>query len=532
MVATKTSALTEVQRVAQVGSWEVDLESGVIAWSDEQSRILGFHSNLAIPTYTEFFEMIPLLDRPKLQEAVERAIAHGKTYEIEHEIIRPDGSICYVISRGSAVSDEQGKVFKLVGTIIDISDRKQVEIELANAKEVAEAATMAKSEFLANMSHEIRTPMNGVLGIARLLSDTNLNGEQRNFVQIIQQSGDALLAIINDILDFSKIESGMLRLEAGEVVIENILSSICKLLNSQAIDKQIHLDYDISIDTPIALIGDSLRLRQILLNLISNALKFTPSGRVSIAVSSKLISDTNKHELTFTVKDTGIGISSDRLNMLFRAFSQADTSISRKYGGTGLGLAISKRLAELMGGTIWVESLGNVGGNPPSNWFPTLPTQGSAFYFTIILSAGAIASRSQKQPVQNAIDPQMADKFPLRILLAEDNPINQKVAIFTLKKLGYQVDIANNGVEALNAVRQQTYDLVLMDVQMPEMDGLTATRLIRQLTESQPRIVAMTANALPEDRQTCLDAGMDDYLSKPFNIKELIRVFPIRDRTV
>jgi CheY-like chemotaxis protein len=271
-------------------------------------------------------------------------------------------------------------------------------------------------------------------------------------------------------------------------------------------------------------------LRQILLNLIGNALKFTPSGSVSIAVSNKLLGDTSQHELTFIVMDSGIGISSDRLNMLFRAFSQADTSISRKYGGTGLGLAISKRLVELMGGRIWVESLGNVGGNPPLNWFPTSHTQGSTFYFTIVLSTDAIALPSQTQPGLNALAPLMADRFPLRILLAEDNLVNQKVAIFSLKKLGYKVDIANNGLEALNAVQQQTYDLVLMDVQMPEMDGLTATRLIRQHPGNQPRIVALTANALPEDRQTCLDAGMDDYLSKPFNVQQLIRVFSDCDR--
>jgi PAS domain S-box-containing protein len=462
-----------------------------------------------------------------------QTVSEGKAINFEETVEMHDGVHTYFATKFPII-DINGNPYATGGISLDISDRKQVEIELSNAKDTAEAATMAKSEFLANMSHEIRTPMNGVLGIARLLSDTNLTEEQQNFVQIIQQSGDALLAIINDILDFSKIESGMLVLERQEMDIEDILSSICKLLNSQAIEKQIHLDYEISVDTPIAMIGDSSRLRQILLNLIGNALKFTPSGSVAITVSSKSVGDRNinQHELTFTVKDSGIGISSDRLGLLFRAFSQADTSFSRKYGGTGLGLAISKRLAELMGGTIWVESLGNVGGNPPSNWFPTSPTQGSTFYFTIVLSAGAIAASSQKQPIPTTLDPQMAAQFPLRILLAEDNLVNQKVAIFTLKKLGYKVDVANNGLEALNAVRQQTYDLVLMDVQMPEMDGLTATRLIRQLTGSQPRIVAMTANALPEDRQTCLDAGMDDYLSKPFNIQALIQVFSNCDRTI
>jgi PAS domain S-box-containing protein len=505
-----------------------DLEGRYLLVNQEFERVLQ-------TTQTEVlgktdFDFLPPEVAKELRNNDTQTIFEQMAINFEETVTMSDGAHTYFVTK-FPILDMDGKPYATGGISLDISDRKQVEIELAKAKDAAEAATMAKSEFLANMSHEIRTPMNGVLGIARLLSDTNLNGEQQNFVQIIQHSGDALLAIINDILDFSKIESGMLRLEAGEIVIEDILSSICKLLNSQAIEKQIELDYYISIDTPIALIGDSSRLRQILLNLIGNALKFTPSGSVSIAVSPKLISDTDKHELTFMVKDTGIGISSGRLNMLFRAFSQADTSISRKYGGTGLGLVISKSLVELMGGTIWVESLGNVGGNPPLNWLPILPTQGSAFYFTIVLSADdAIGSQSQKQPTLNTIDPQMAEKYPLRILLAEDNLVNQKVAIFTLKKLGYQVDVVNNGLEALNAVRQQTYDLVLMDVQMPEMDGLTATRLIRQHYGSQLRIVAMTANALPEDCQTCLDAGMDDYLSKPFNIQSLIRVFSNCDR--
>ena len=265
----------------------------------------------------------------------------------------------------------------------DITERKFSEIALAKAKEIAEASTRAKSEFLANMSHEIRTPMNGVLVMAQLLATTELTEDQEDFVQTILESGDVLLAVINDILDFSKIESGMLKIEKREFVLADVLSSVCNLMNGQAKDKKIELQYLIDSDVPVNVITDSSRLRQILINLVGNAIKFTPQGKVSIAVSGNLLSDGDQYELKFVVTDTGIGIQGDRISSLFQAFTQADTSISRKYGGTGLGLAISRRLIELMDGRIWVESFGEVGGNPPLNWLSDLVTQGTTFYFVI-----------------------------------------------------------------------------------------------------------------------------------------------------
>ncbi len=385
-----------------------------------------------------------------------------------------------------------------------IHELHETQRSLDASRREALQATQAKSQFLATMSHEIRTPLNAVIGMTTVLRESALNADQLDCTETIRTSGELLLTLINDILDFSKIESGRLNLEQSPFALNACIDTAFDLVASHARQKHLRLTRSLAPGTPAAIVGDVVRLRQILLNLLSNAVKFTLQGAVALHVGSRLLDD-GRHELHFAVRDTGIGIPADRIDQLFQLYAQADISTTRHFGGTGLGLAISKRLVELMGGRMWVESSEG---------------HGSTFHFTLTVPAAPalipVASRPQ-------LDAGFALKHPARVLVADDNPVNRKVAMRLLQHLGYTPEAALDGEGALAHVQKNSCDLILMDDEMPGLSGPAATAEIRRLVPAaqQPVITALTAHALVGDRERFIQAGMDEYLSKPLRIEDL-----------
>ncbi|WP_309358235.1 PAS domain S-box protein [Oryzomonas sp.] len=495
---------------AALGTWDHDLASNQLYWSDRCKAIFGVPLEASV-SYQVFLDHVHQDDRQRLNENVQQAIDPNSAGDLntEYRIVHSDGTTRWIMANGKSLLNTFGSqrlVTRFIGTVQDITERKLAEEEMRMAKEAAEAANIAKSQFLANMSHEIRTPMNGVIGMTKLLSMTDLSKEQAYYVEALETSGKNLLSLINDVLDLSKIEAGKIKIALSPFGLRHCINSIVHTQKSVIVAKGLSLAVDVADGIPHALVGDQLRIKQILLNLLGNAIKFTDRGNITI--SAQVLEQSDAVVLIqIAVRDTGIGISAEAQGKIFQPFVQEDGSTSRRFGGTGLGLSISRRLVELMGGSISVESA---------------PSAGSCFKvilpFSMAPDAGTLEETSKRTP-------ETWDGLPLRILLVEDDAINISYGRTLLKKLGHEVVVAENGGDCLAALEQGAFDVVLMDIQMPVMNGADALREIRRkerATSFHQPVIAATAFSLHGEKERFLADGFDGYVSKPLNISELI----------
>ncbi|MXO64148.1 CHASE domain-containing protein [Altericroceibacterium endophyticum] len=502
----KNSMLVMTEAMAHVGHWHLDLNDNSVFWS-EQTYVIHGRKSRQPPTIEEAFSYYHPDDVAHVQESVEIARSQAKPYGFEARIVQEGGDIRYIHVTAQVERGQDGQAKSLFGVIGDRTEEIQLRNELLVARDEAEAATVAKSAFLANMSHEIRTPMNGVIGFTELMLSDRLPDIQRKRAQLIAESGRAMMSLLNDILDISKIEAGQMVLTDEAVDLRHKLDACFKLIEPLAAQKGVSLEYEIASDVPTYIQGDGLRLRQIVLNLLGNAVKFTHEGGVKMHV--EIDRDGDEEWLSIAIADSGIGIPQDRLGHIFESFGQADSTTSKKYGGTGLGLAISQNLGQMMGGDISAKS--RVG-------------EGTTFTLRIPLIEAAVPQIDED--VQDSGD--QIDTAGKRVLVAEDNDINQELTLSIIERLGLKADIAENGRQAVDMVMQARsdhtpYGGVLMDLQMPEMDGLEATRQLRKsgVTPEELPIIALTANAYPEDIAACLNAGMQHHVTKPVRLAEL-----------
>ena len=498
--------LFEAQQLAKIGSWEINLNDGEVFISDQFYTIFEIEKN-NIPTIDLLkSRLINREDVLLFEKNLNYVKENNSEVQFTHSLISRNGTIKYINEYIKCMNGENNEPLKILGTIQDVSNQKEIERELIKAKDLAEQSTRVKEQFLTNMSHEIRTPMNGIIGFAKILEGTDLDSEQRQSVNAIKRAGNNLMVVINDILDFAKIEADKMIFEEVNFSMSNNIKAVIELLSPIAKDKKIKLIFDIDSQIKDFLIGDPTRLSQILINLIGNALKFTDKGYVELMVSQVKETETATF-LQFAIIDSGLGIPRDKIDSIFESFNQASNETTRKFGGTGLGLTITRRLIELQGGSISVES--EIG-------------KGSKFSFLI-----------QFKKAQNGIVKTVKIKKELsstdflkdiNILLVEDNELNQLLTVKVFEKFDKTIDIADNGKIAIEKIEKNNYDIILMDIQMPEMDGIELTQYIRTNfgPKSKVPIIALTAHATLLEEQRCLESGMNDYLSKPFDFNELI----------